>query len=159
MQSEELLEIARQTISKLPFCVAISVAESGDADARIVEPFDLGDDWSVAFVTSRSSRKAREIARTGRLTLAYENDAEGAYVTLLGRARLDADPDAKRNVWRDSLDQWFPTGRGDPDAVVVRFETDRIELWSLAAGVMPPPKGLRAAVLIRKDEGWSVTQT
>jgi len=159
MTSGELLGIAHEIVGKVQLCIVVSVAESGEANARVVQPFPLGDDWSVAFVTSRSSRKAKEIARNGQLTLAYQHDEDGAYVSLVGRARIDADADAKQAYWRDSLNRWFPTGRDDPDAVVVRFETERVELWSLANAVMPPPKGLRAAVLVRDTSGWRATQT
>lgn len=157
--SGELLGIAREIVGKVRFCMVVSVAESGEANARAVEPFPLGEDWSIAFVTDRSSRKAKEIARNGQLTLAFQHDEDGAYVSLVGRARIDADADARQACWRDSLNQWFPTGPDDPDAVVVRFDTDRIELLSLAKAVMPPPKGRRAAVLVRDTSGWSVTQT
>lgn len=155
---EELLNVARETIGKVRYCFATTVGAAGEPNARIVEPFSLEEDWSVAFVTSRSSRKAAEIERTGRLALAYQHDPDGAYVALVGRARIDADLDAKSICWKDDLDEWFPAGRDDPDAVVVRFTTERVELWSHARGIMPAPKGLRAAVVIRSDRGWQTVQ-
>jgi general stress protein 26 len=112
----------------------------------------------VAFVTSAGSRKAAEIRRAGRLTLAYQHDRDGAYVALVGRARLDADPASRARVWTAGLDEWFSGGREDPDAVVVRFEAERIELWSQAGGVMPAPRGLRAAVLQREGGAWRAVQ-
>lgn len=158
MESEALLSVARQTVGGVDFCMAATVSDSGVVHARVVQPLTLGEDWSVTFVTSRTSRKANEIERTGRLTPVYQDNPNGAYVTLVGRARLATDPGSKPAAWDESLNQWFPTGPDDPDAVVVRFDTDRIELWSMGK-VMPPPKGLRAAVLVRENDGWRATQT
>jgi len=155
---EELLVVARETIGKVQFCFATTVGATGEANVRIIEPLSLEEDWSVAFVTSRSSRKAAEIEANGRLTLAYQHNPDGAYVALVGQARIDADPDAKRLCWKDDLDEWFPAGRDDSDAVVVRFTTERIELWSHARGIMPAPKGLRAAILVRGASGWRRVQ-
>jgi hypothetical protein len=42
--------------------------------------------------------------------------------------------------------------------VVVRFEAERIELWSQAGGVMHAPRGLRAAVLQREGGTWRAVQ-
>lgn len=38
--------------------------------------------------------------------------------------------------------------------VIVKLITDRIELWSSGRDVMPEPKGLSAAVLVRDGSGW-----
>ncbi len=153
-----MLRAARATIGQVQYCFAITVGQDGAANARIIEPFPLEDDWSVTFVTSRSSRKTAEIEQTGRLTLGYQHDPEGAYVTLVGRARIDPDPNAVHGVWRDSLNLWFPDGPNDPDAVVIRFETERVELWNFAQEIMPEPKGLRAAVLDRRGADWICVQ-
>ena len=131
---EDVLRAARAIVARVKYCMAVTPAADGGANARVVGPFPPGEDWSVAFVTSAASRKAAEIGRAGRLTLAYQHDATGAYVALVGRARLDADPEAKARLWTAGLDEWFPAGPRHPDAVVVRFAAERIEVWSLAEG-------------------------
>jgi general stress protein 26 len=155
---EGVLRAARQIMARVRYCMAVTPAADGGANARVVGPFPPGEDWSVAFVTSAGSRKAAEIERAGRLTLAYQHDASGAYVALVGRARLDADPGSKAEIWIPGLDEWFPAGPDDPDAVVVRFAAERIEVWSQADRIMPEPRGLRAAVLQREDGAWKAVR-
>jgi general stress protein 26 len=155
---EGVLRTAREVVAKVRYCMAVTPAADGGANARVVGPFPPDEEWSVAFVTSAGSRKADEIRRTGRLTLAYQHDPDGAYVALVGRARLAADAGSKARVWTAGLDEWFPAGREDPDAVVVRFAAERIEVWSLADRIMPEPRGLRAAVLRREDGEWKAVQ-
>ena len=100
MRTAELLLIARETIDKVPFCFAITVADHDVANARVVLPGKLGNDWQVQFITDRRCRKVREMERSGRLTLAYQYDPEGAYVILLGRPKLMEDVEVKRTLWQ-----------------------------------------------------------
>lgn len=156
MDTEHLLRVARETIDKVKFCFAITLGETGDANARVVQPTALDEDWRVRFLTVRSSRKVRETERSGRLTLAYQYDPEAAYVTLLGRPNIIDDVAVKRAIWRDDTYRWYPNGPEDPNVVLVELITARIELWSLQRDVMP---GLSAAVLDRSDRGWTQSTT
>ncbi|HEY5724630.1 MAG TPA: pyridoxamine 5'-phosphate oxidase family protein [Methylomirabilota bacterium] len=154
MDTGALLAIARDTVAKVPFCFAITAAENGDANARVIQPGKLREDWSVGFMTNRRCRKVLEMERTGRLTLAYEYDPEKAYVTLLGRPIVIDDVARKRAVWGPDSDRWHPGGPGDPNVVIVELIVDRIEVWSGGRDVMPEPKGLSAAVLVREGSDW-----
>ena len=154
MDTSAFLAIARETIAKVPFCFAITTAENGEANARVIQPGKLHDDWSVGFTTSRRCRKVVEMERSGRLTLAYQYDPEKAYVTLLGRPVIIDDVALKRAVWGPASDRWYPGGPEDPNVVIVQLIVDRIELWSGGRSVMPEPAGLSAAVLVREGSGW-----
>ncbi|MBR0779665.1 pyridoxamine 5'-phosphate oxidase family protein [Bradyrhizobium diazoefficiens] len=160
MQTEKLLQIAREIIAGVPACLAITVDSHGDANARVVNPAPLSDIWTVRFATDRRSRKVAEIERSGRLTLAYQNDADKAYVSLIGRAAVGEDIAAKLAGWGPLASKWFPGGPTDPNVVHVELFAERIELWSVAKEVVPDPvRGLWAAVLIRDGAGWIQSTT
>lgn len=160
MRTDELLRIAREIIAKVPACMAISVDGNGDANARVVNPNPLSEVWTVRFPTHRGSRKSAEIEHSGRLTLAYQYDAEKAYVSLIGRATICEDVAAKIAGWNALADKWFPGGPTDPNVVYVDFVAERIELWATAQGVVPDPvRGLWAAVLVREGAGWLQSTT
>jgi general stress protein 26 len=160
MRTDELLRIAREIIANVPACMAITVDRNGDANARVVNPQPLSDTWTVRFPTHRLSRKSAEIEQSGRLTLAYQYDAGGAYVSLIGRATVGEDVAAKIANWNALADKWFPGGPTDPNVVRVDFTAERIELWSAPQGVVPDPvRGLWAAVLVREGSGWVQSTT
>ena len=159
MNTNALLAIARETIDKVPFCFAITAAENGSANARVVQPGRLRDDWSVGFMTERYCRKVAEIGRAGQLTLAYECDLDKTYVTLAGRPVIVDDVALKRSLWNPNADRWHRGGPDDPNVVIVRLRTDRIEMWSSGRDVMPEPKGFSAAVLERDGLGWRYSTT
>ena len=96
METDALLEIARETIDRVPMCMAITVGADGDANARVVQPSRLTAAWSVRFMSDRRTRKIEDIERSGRITLAYQHDAGGAYVALVGRATIIDDVAVKK---------------------------------------------------------------
>jgi general stress protein 26 len=160
MRTDALLRIAREIIAKVPACMAITVDRNGDANARVVNPKPLSDEWTVRFPTDRRSRKSAEIEQSGRLTLAYQYDAGKAYVSLIGRAAICGDVAAKIAGWSTGSDKWFPGGPTGPNVVYVDFITERIELWSSSEGIVPDPvRGLWAAVLVREGSDWVQSTT
>jgi general stress protein 26 len=159
MQTDLLLTIARETINEVTYCFAVTAAENGEANARIIQPRKLQDDWTVDFTTSRRCRKYRELTNSGRVTLAYQYDPDKAYVCLAGPVAIIDDVELKRSRWSPEADRWYPKGPEDPDGTIFRLVTERIELWSAVRGVMPEPKGLSAAVLVRDNGGWQYCAT
>jgi general stress protein 26 len=155
MDSSDLLRIAREIVDKAPMCFAITVDQTGRANARVVQTSRLTDDWTVRFMTDRRSRKVEEIEQTGMMTLAYQLTAENQYVTIAGRATVNGDLETKNAIWKPSSFKWHPGGPDDPNVVLIDFVADRIELWSSQHDVVPDPtKGLWAAALTRTGTGW-----
>ena len=159
MDSEPLLTLARKLIGEVSFCVAATQGDGGDANARIVQPRPLGADWTVDVLTNRRCRKAREVGRTGRMTLLYQHERDRSYVSLVGNAHVIDDVDFKRSVWTDAHYRWNPGGPEDPATIYLRLVTQRIELWSAVHEVTPEPIGYSAAVLLREGAGWRVSAT
>lgn len=159
MDTNKLLQVASEIIAKVPACMAITVDSNGNADARVVNTKALTSDWTVRFVTDLRTRKAQEIQRSGRLTLAYQYEAGHSYVSLVGRAAITNDVAGKTASWRPESYRWHPGGPADPNVVYIDFTAERIELWSTSDEVVPddPTRGLWAAVLVREDAGWRQT--
>lgn len=99
MDTEALLDIARDLIDGQKFCFAITVGAGGEANARIVQPRSLTREWTVDFATRRTCRKFREAESSGKMTLAYRDDAERAYVSLVGSVLVHDDIELKRARW------------------------------------------------------------
>jgi general stress protein 26 len=160
MTAYNLLRLARETVNAVPTCLAITIDGNGDANARAINTSKLTDEWTVRFITDRRTRKVGEIARTGRMTLVYFHQAGGAYVTLVGRARIIEDVAVKQTIWQPGSFKWHPGGPTDPNVVLVEFMTERIETWNTPGQIVPDPtKGLWAAVLTRDANGWRYAGT
>jgi general stress protein 26 len=149
---ERLLTAAKDTMAKAKFCWAVTTAENGQANARPMGriPSAPGDDaWIVWFMTRRTSRKALEIGRAGRLTVVFQHDADDSYVTLIGRSEIITDRAVIRPRWQKDWNLFFADGAEDENAVLVRTEAMRLELW--VRGVTAEPFGARTTILERDE--------
>jgi general stress protein 26 len=156
---DRLLTAARDTRLRAKHCWIATVGEHGEPHARIVSPIPgpSGDDeWTVWFLTSKASRKTAEIRRDGRVAIGYQDDQHSAYTTLAGRGWIVEDRWELARRWSSSWNAVFPKGADDLDAVFVKVDVERIELWNLALKVTPAPFGKCAAVLQRSGAGpWA----
>jgi general stress protein 26 len=153
---EQILLVAKDITAKVPNCWAVTADQLGGANARVVQPFfsQLDQDgWVVRFLTSGRSRKAAEIASSGRISLGYQYDPEQAYVTLVGAASIIDDRGYLQDKWRTEWNAFFPKGPSDVDAVMVEVTVERIEMWNLVRRIAASPNGLRPATLQRAASG------
>lgn len=153
---EQILLAAKDITAKVPNCWAATADQRGGANARVVQPFFSQldkDGWVVRFLTSGRSRKAAEIASSGRISLGYQYDPEQACVTLVGAASIIDDRGYLQDKWRTEWNAFFPKGASDMDAVIVEVTVERIEVWNLMRKIATSPNGLRAATLQRAASG------
>src|SRR5258708_4677171 len=105
---EKLLAAAAATMAKARYCWALTIAEDGSVNARPMGPQrspSSEDPFGILFLTRSGSRKAREIGRTGRLSVVYQHDADDSYVTLIGRGVIIADRALLRARWPPAWNQ------------------------------------------------------
>lgn len=155
---DQLLAAAGAIKAKVADCWCVTLSEDGGVNVRVVGPIpgvSGEEDWTVWFVTRRSSRKAADIRRCGRLSLGYQHHPDRACVALIGRAALIEDKEEIRSRWIEGWRLYFPGGPDDPDIVLVRVDVDRIELC--VQGVTPEPFGTRHSAVARDAQRrWRV---
>jgi general stress protein 26 len=152
-QIERWLAAARKTIATVRHCWVATRAEDGGANARAVRinPGAPGsDEWTRRFVCRRGSRKVAEIRRDPRVTLAYQEDRENAYVALGGIASLIEDRAEMRSLWPAGSGGSFSDDFIDANMIVARIEVDRIELH--VRGITREPYG-HGRTLIERGTG------
>lgn len=148
-----LLAAARDAISEVPFCWVVTAAENGIANARVVkaQPSGAGEDfWMRWFLTPRNGRKATEIRRAGRVTLAYQHNSGNAYVALSGQAELIDDRAEVDSRFRGSAYD-DPEGIVAASLIAVRVTANHLELH--VRGVTAEPWGRGRTLLDRQPDG------
>ena len=76
-----------------------------------------GDSW---FFTYRDTPKIQEIEADPSVELAYVGTERGVWISIEGRAEVVDDDERKRDLWEDSLEQWFPEGPDEDSLVLLR---------------------------------------
>jgi general stress protein 26 len=155
MSVENWLAAARATMESAEYCFLITLGESGGANARLMQPFKPEEDLTIWFGASPRSRKVRELGQDDRATVAYQNTAQGAYVTLRGRAQIVRDVALRKQYWRRRWSRFWPDGPEGHDYVLIRFVPSRVELMNTERGIMPDAV-TQPAVLLRQGEAWII---
>jgi len=154
VEVSRLLAGAGKVIARVRYCWLVTEAETGRANARPmgrILPDADKERWTIRFITDGRSRKASDIGRAGSVELIFQQDAEDAFVVLIGRATVLKDASETRALWKERYKVYFPTDEDRANATFVEVNVERMWLW--IRGVTPEPFGLRATVLERDAAG------
>ena len=149
-----ILTAARATMKASENCFLITLDDSGQPQARVMQPFQPESDMTVWMGTNRTTRKVQQLHQNPRATLAYYDAAGAGYVTLIGKTRLVDDMNEKRKRWMKSWKSFFPEGPTGDSYILIEFTPTRIEVMSFTQGVATKPYSWRPAILSRQGSGW-----
>ena len=130
LTGEDALAKLRELLTDFP--IAFMVTVSGDnVTARPIGV--VGDhaafDGTLWFITDKRSRKIRAIESGATTTLLFQNDKEGNYLQLVGRAAVVEDRARLEELYTTLQRTWFPKGLDDPDITLVRFDAVEGNYW------------------------------
>jgi general stress protein 26 len=88
--------------------------------------------FELWFMTSRHTGLAEALQSHGEALVTMQDSLR--YITLNGRARLDADRARIHKNFSESDKVWFPKGPDDPEIVLVHFRPEHAEYWDTSGG-------------------------
>jgi len=118
------------------FCTLALLDENGypTASTLTISKAD-GIKW-LTFCASISTNKAKRIAKCNRGSVCVNSSEYN--ISLIGTLEIITDPEIKKEMWYEVLQHHW-SGPDDPDYCVLRFNTERYNLfvdWEEAAGVL-----------------------
>jgi general stress protein 26 len=129
------------------YCTLVTIGEDGRPQARIVDPFAPEADLTIWIATNPLTRKIQDIRRDPRVTLLYFNHAKSEYVTVLGTAQIETDPQLKASHWKtDWAGLYKDDNRGD-DYVLLRVRPARLEVSAVDRGLKNDEKTWRPLIV------------
>ena len=130
LTGEEALAKLRELLKDFPIAFMVTV-NSDDVTARPIGV--VGDhaafDGTLWFITDKRSRKVAAIEGGATTTLLFQNDKEGNYLQLVGRASVVEDRARLEELYSTLQRTWFPKGLDDPDITLVRFDASEGNYW------------------------------
>ncbi len=85
-----------------------------------------GDIW---FFTDVSSVKIDEIEANPRVNVSFAEPKKQVYISLTGDAEVVSDRSKIEELWRPSLEIWFPKGLNDPNIALIKVNVSYAEYW------------------------------
>jgi general stress protein 26 len=157
LTTDQLLDAARALVKSTEYCFFITERSDGHPHARLMQPYEPEKDFTIYFGASPRSRKVREVLKHPNVAIAFYNQQETAYLTMLGSATVVEDIALREKYWRSNWNDLFPGGPESSEYVLIKFVPDRIEMMNYAHQAMPQPYSLHPTMLERKGSGWSVS--
>jgi len=130
LSGDEAFQKVKELLAKFPIAFMVTIAD-GNFTARPIGI--VGDqakfDGTLWFITDKRSRKVAAIEKGAMTTLLFQNDKEGAYLHLTGRAAVVEDRARLEELYTTLQRTWFPKGLDDPDITLVKFEVEEGNYW------------------------------
>jgi general stress protein 26 len=117
----------RALIERAGVAMVVNVDERGAFIGRPMLPLFIADDPHIYFLTHQSSGKVAQLAARSQVGLTVIS--ANVYIAMAGSADMSRDPELIRRLWSPTYRAWFPEGKGDREATVIRVVIDRIDYW------------------------------
>jgi general stress protein 26 len=117
----------RALVERAGVAMLMNVDEHGTHIGRPMLPLFVADDPHIYFLTHQSSRKVVYLAARPQVGLTIVSG--NCYAVMAGFARLSRDPELIRRLWSPTYRAWFPGGKDDREATVIKVAVERIDYW------------------------------
>jgi general stress protein 26 len=117
----------RALIEGAGVAMLMTLDENGHPRGRPMLPLFFDRDPCVYFLTDRNSRKVRDI--TARPQVVLSMISGGCYLLVTGTTAASREAELVRRLWRPTYRAWFPAGKDDSEAAVLRVSVDRVDYW------------------------------
>lgn len=134
---DTMIVAAREIMTSAPYCALVTVDEDGQPQIRTMNPFPLGDDFTIWFATSRESRKVAELKKESRVCVYYaDHKAPLGYVNLMGKATVIDDKELLKKMKRE---YWNGIPNWENIFVLIKIEPIKMEVINYKHGVNGNP--------------------
>lgn len=99
----------------------------GDLRGRPMAVAEVEPGGAVWFLTDRHAAKVDELARDPHAAVTMQSATK--FVSLTGTAAVVEDRARVARLWRAEWQVWFPGGKDDPNAVLLRVDGTAGEYW------------------------------
>lgn len=99
----------------------------GELRSRPMVVADVQPDGTLWLLTDRHSGKMDEIAHDDRVNVTMQSATK--FVSFSGIATAVHDRQKIETLWKETWKVWFPTGKSDPNLVLIRVEGQAGEYW------------------------------
>jgi general stress protein 26 len=119
--------------------VMLGLSGVEDNHARPMTAQFEGRSGPIWFFSSKDAAIVQNISPGQRATFTFASKGHDLFATVHGTIRVDDDRAVIDRLWNRFVAAWFEEGKDDPKLALLRFDTERAEIWedewSLVAGI------------------------
>ena len=92
------------------------------------------DGRRIWFFGSKSDDLVGQVQAPRAALATFSSKGHDFFAVIRGRLVPENDPSIIDRLWDSATAAWYEQGRDDPDIALVRFDTDKADLWEASAG-------------------------
>ncbi|MEO7365186.1 MAG: pyridoxamine 5'-phosphate oxidase family protein [Sphingomicrobium sp.] len=92
------------------------------------------DNDTVYFFAAHSEDLVKSLSGTNRAIATYASKGHDLFASIHGTLQLDDDRAVIERLWNPFVASWYKDGKDDPDLALIRFDTERADVWEAAKG-------------------------
>lgn len=139
-RAQELKQLFWKELSSSPFVMiglqGVEDSRTRPWTAQIDRPDGAGkeDGGEIYFFGSKSEALVRGLSENNRAVCTYASKGHDLFAHIHGTLHAVNDRAIVDRLWNPIIASWYKEGKDDPDLQLVRFDTDRAEIWKAEAG-------------------------
>ena len=139
-----------ELMKKISICM-LATWDGRELHARPMGAYVRSEENAIYFLSDASHHSEEEIARYGKVCLAFADTSGQNYVSLAGRAEVSADRTKIKELWGTPAKAWwnFPD---DPNIRVLKVTPDEAEYWDAPGKTVAYVKMATAALTGRRPD-------
>ncbi len=118
---EEIKKAALELVSGTPIVMLGNNGPDGYPGIKAMIKMENEGLRTFWFSTNTSSKRVGQLRKDGKACVYLVDMKSWRGLMLLGEVEVLEDPAAKRRLWRDGFEKYYPKGVTDPDYCVLRF--------------------------------------
>ncbi len=119
--------------------IAMFVTQAADGQSRAhpmtLQTYDAATK-TLWFLCKDTSDCAQDLQRDPRFLATFSNTGKNDYVSVIGQAKLERNPEKATELWNVMNEAWFPEGPQDPSLRLIRAEMGSAEVWDGPSSVL-----------------------
>lgn len=90
---------------------------------------DIDDDGNLWFFTTKETGKSISAKHKNNIFITYAQEANSTFLSISGKAYLNANREKMRELFNPYVKAWFPNGLDDPNLSLLVVHPLEIECW------------------------------
>lgn len=127
--SSQEFDTIKHHIQAIRIAMLTTQAPDGSLRTRPMATHQLDPDGTMWFFTRNDSVKVAHIRQHPAIALGFSNPESQVSVATAGQAEVVEDQAKLDALWNESLLDWFPEGKEDPNIILLRITTLAGECW------------------------------
>ncbi|WP_324807955.1 pyridoxamine 5'-phosphate oxidase family protein [Sphingomonas sp. LY29] len=105
---------------------------------------DKEDGGPIYFFASRTDGVGQDIADSSRAVATYASKDHKVFAHIHGSLVASNDRDVIERLWNPFIASWYKDGKDDPDLLLLRFDTEKADVWEADTGSTLKAAALKA---------------